>query len=102
MGYKEKNAVVEKTYIFNTYFYTNLTKQYTSKNKANKHHPVQDDPSLSEAEKRYNCASKWTKKVNLFDKDFVVVPINYENTHWFVCIICFPGEVSIPELELLA
>lgn len=28
--------------------------------------------------------------MNLFEKDFVIVPIN-ENAHWFLAIICFPG-----------
>jgi sentrin-specific protease 7 len=31
--------------------------------------------------------------VNLFEKDYVIVPIN-EQAHWFVCIICFPGRRS--------
>jgi Ulp1 family protease len=89
--YQDKEAVLAKTHIFTTYFYKRLTTRPSSKNKANKHHPVEDDPSLSPAEKRYDRVRKWTKKVNLFDKDFIVVPIN-EHAHWFVCIICFPGE----------
>lgn len=32
----------------------------------------------------------WTKNVNLFEKDFIIVPIN-ESCHWFLAIICFPG-----------
>ena len=46
-----------------------------------KTHPVEDNPSLSAAEKRYERVERWTKKVNLFDKDFIVVPIN-EHAHW--------------------
>ncbi len=93
--YQDKEAVLAKTHIFTTYFYKRLTTRPSSKNKANKHHPVEDDPSLSPAEKRYDRVRKWTKKVNLFDKDFIVVPIN-EHAHWFVCIICFPGEFFSP------
>lgn len=89
-GKFEKSAQVrEKTHIFTTYFYKRLTTRPTSKNKA-RHHPVEDDPNLSAAEKRYDRVRKWTKKVNLFEKDFIVVPIN-EHAHWFVCVICFPG-----------
>ena len=36
---------------------------------------------------------RWTRKVNIFEKDFVVVPIN-ENYHWYLCIICYPGQVG--------
>jgi sentrin-specific protease 7 len=36
--------------------------------------------------------------VNLFDKDFVVVPIN-EHAHWFVCVICFPGQEGCVKAE---
>lgn len=33
---------------------------------------------------------RWTKNVNLFEKDFIVIPLN-ENSHWFLAIICFPN-----------
>ena len=36
---------------------------------------------------------RWTRRVNIFEKDFVVVPIN-ENYHWYLCIICYPGKVG--------
>jgi sentrin-specific protease 7 len=32
----------------------------------------------------------WTRNVNIFDLDFLVVPIN-EKAHWYVAIICFPA-----------
>ena len=94
--YQDRAAVLERTHIFTTYFYKRLTTRPTSKRGASgsgaapRLHPVEDDPNLTPAEKRYDRVRKWTKKVNLFDKDFVVVPIN-EHAHWFVCIICFPG-----------
>ena len=79
----------KRTHIFTTYFYKRLTtRPPNSKTKA---HPVEDNPNLSAAEKRYERVKKWTKKVNIFDKDFIVVPIN-EHAHWFVCVICFPGQ----------
>jgi sentrin-specific protease 7 len=100
--YKDREAVLERTHIFTTYFYKRLTTRPTSKRQGGSNsgsggpvrlHPVEDDPNLTPAEKRYDRVRKWTKKVNLFDKDFVIVPIN-EHAHWFVCIICFPGEFS--------
>ena len=49
--------------------------------------------NLSAAEKRYDRVRRWTKKVNIFEKDFVIVPIN-EHSHWFVAVICYPGLVG--------
>ena len=57
---------------------------------------MEDDPNLTPGEKRYDRVRKWTKKVNLFEKDFVVVPIN-EHAHWFVCVICYPGKLRCLE-----
>ena len=54
---------------------------------------MEDDPSLTAAEKRYKRVERWIKKINLFEKDFIVVPIN-EHAHWFVCVICFPGQMG--------
>lgn len=34
----------------------------------------------------------WTKHVDIFSKDFIIVPVN-EATHWSLAIICFPGEL---------
>ena len=51
---------------------------------------MEDDPNLTPADKRYERVKRWTKKTNIFEKDFVVVPIN-EHSHWFVAVICFPG-----------
>lgn len=59
--------------------------------------PKETDTNVTPAEKRHARVSKWTKNVNLFDKDFVIIPIN-ENCHWFLAIICFPnldGPVTI-------
>lgn len=33
---------------------------------------------------------KWTKKVDIFSKEYIIVPIN-ESLHWILAIICFPG-----------
>jgi len=41
---------------------------------------------------RYNQVKKWTKNVNIFNKDFLVIPVNYK-LHWSLGIVCFPGEV---------
>ncbi|XP_050301894.1 uncharacterized protein LOC126740074 isoform X2 [Anthonomus grandis grandis] len=79
----------KKVHIFSTFFYKRLT---TKPGKAHKlkSHPYELDANLTAAEKRHLRVKNWTKKVNLFEKDYVIIPIN-ENSHWFLAIVCFPG-----------
>uniref|UniRef100_A0A915K4R2 Ubiquitin-like protease family profile domain-containing protein n=1 Tax=Romanomermis culicivorax TaxID=13658 RepID=A0A915K4R2_ROMCU len=39
---------------------------------------------------RHRLVRTWTKNVNIFDKDFIIIPIN-ENSHWYLAIICYPA-----------
>ncbi|XP_047986051.1 LOW QUALITY PROTEIN: uncharacterized protein LOC125226181 [Leguminivora glycinivorella] len=81
------NTQREKTHIFSTFFYKRLTTKPSKVNKSS--NPHEWDNSLTPAQKRHARVKTWTKNVNIFEKDFIVVPIN-ENCHWFVAIICFP------------
>lgn len=78
----------EKTHIFSTFFYKRLTTKPSKVNKSS--NPHEWDSSLTPAQKRHARVKTWTKNVNIFDKDYIVVPIN-ENCHWFVAIICYPS-----------
>ncbi|XP_012261070.2 uncharacterized protein LOC105688968 isoform X2 [Athalia rosae] len=74
-----------RTHVFSSYFYKRLTSP---------HAPAADTATpLSPAAKRHARVQKWTKNVNIFEKDFIVIPIN-EHAHWFLAIICFPGFVG--------
>ena len=76
----------QKTYIFNSYFYTRLSKKaFLASN------DIQNPEERMHAQVR-----KWTRDVNLFEKDFIIIPIN-EHSHWFLVIICFPSEVKVDE-----
>lgn len=68
----EKNQpdLHKRVHFFNTYFYETLTKNSKAKRGIN-----------------YDAVSRWTKAINLFSRDFVVVPVN-ENFHWYLAIIC--------------
>lgn len=66
-----------KTHIFSQFFYTRLT---TSTN--------EEDRQLTTAQNRHNRVESWSKSLNLFEKDFIIIPIN-ERAHWFLAIICF-------------
>ncbi|XP_034237938.1 uncharacterized protein LOC117643271 isoform X2 [Thrips palmi] len=78
----------ERTHVFSSFFYKRLTSRPKTKGRR---HPIEDDPKLTPAEKRHARVKTWTKNVNLFSKDFIIIPIN-ENCHWFLAIVCFPGQ----------
>ncbi|XP_065164510.1 uncharacterized protein [Atheta coriaria] len=77
-----------KVQVFSTFFYTRLTTK-PARN-LRRAHSTELDANLTPAQKRHARVQKWTKNIDLFEKDFIVVPIN-ENAHWFLAIICFPG-----------
>ncbi|KAF5180109.1 Sentrin-specific protease [Thalictrum thalictroides] len=49
--------------------------------------------SASEGRAAFLRVRKWTRKVNLFEKDYVFIPVNF-NLHWSLIVICHPGEVA--------
>lgn len=62
--------LAKRVYFFNTYFFASLTNTPRGKRGIN-----------------YEAVQKWTRSVDLFEYDYVVVPIN-ESAHWYVAIIC--------------
>lgn len=56
-----------RTHIFSSHFFTRLAKPYAVE---------EIDGTMNEAERRHAGVQRWTKKVNIFEKDFVIVPIN--------------------------
>lgn len=65
--------VAERTYFFNSYFFATLKKGRGID---------------------YSAVEKWTRNIDLFSYDYVVVPIN-QDVHWYVAIIC-----NLPSLDL--
>lgn len=59
-----------RVYFFNSYFYATLTNNPKSKKLVN-----------------YESVQKWTRSVDIFSYDYIVIPIN-EAAHWYVAIIC--------------
>lgn len=59
-------------HFFSTFFYNALTR------------PAEKSKSR---QINYPAVANWTKTVNLFKRDYVIVPVN-EAAHWYVMIIC--------------
>lgn len=75
----------QKTHVFSTFFYNRLTKhERSTQDKSDK------AVKLTPAQKRHDRVKNWTKNVNLFEKDFIIIPI-CDQQHWYLAIICFPA-----------
>ena len=72
----------ERVHVFNSFFYKKLSQTGWSKRGSS--------DVASFAEKAHRRVARWTRDVNIFEKDFVIVPINTA-AHWYVAIICHPG-----------
>lgn len=68
--------LAKKVYFYNSYFFERLMQISKDKKGVN-----------------YKSVQKWTRSVDIFDCDFVVVPVN-ENFHWYVVIICNLSKLS--------
>lgn len=74
---RTNKEAAKRIYFFNTYFFATLT------------NTPRGDRGIN-----YGGVEKWTRNVDLFSYDYIVVPIN-ENAHWYVAIIC-----NLPSLSL--
>lgn len=69
---KERTA-----YFFGTHFYTTVSE--TPKSEKGSKTP--------RSSVNYKAVERWTAKEDIFDYDFVIVPVN-ESAHWYLAIIC--------------
>ncbi|XP_052462156.1 sentrin-specific protease 7 isoform X2 [Carassius gibelio] len=74
-------ASVDRSHVFSSFFY----KQLTRRDNAN-----EDNTSTQAQVRRHQLVRTWTRHVDIFDKDFLFVPVNQE-AHWYLVVICFPG-----------
>ncbi|NXU42514.1 SENP7 protease, partial [Drymodes brunneopygia] len=77
---KAPKHVADRTHIFSSFFYKCLTR--TEKNS-------EGDVKVSVAQRRHKRVRTWTRHINIFNKDYIFVPVN-EESHWYIAVICFP------------
>ncbi|XP_050210330.1 probable ubiquitin-like-specific protease 2A isoform X2 [Mercurialis annua] len=58
-----------------------------------------DPSSVHEGRAAFQRVRKWTKKLNLFEKDFIFIPVNY-SLHWSLIVICHLGEMGYSRDEV--
>ncbi|XP_063772907.1 sentrin-specific protease 6 isoform X2 [Pseudophryne corroboree] len=72
----------DKIHIFSSFFYKRLNQR--------ERRNLQDTANLTLQQRRHGRVKTWTRHVDIFQKDFIFVPLN-EAAHWFLAVICFPG-----------
>ncbi|XP_054833028.1 sentrin-specific protease 6 isoform X2 [Eublepharis macularius] len=79
---KLKKEDADRIHIFSSFFY----KRLNQRERRNLH----ETSKLTIQQKRHGRVKTWTRHVDIFEKDFIFVPLN-EAAHWFLAVICYPG-----------
>ncbi|XP_053315117.1 sentrin-specific protease 6 [Spea bombifrons] len=72
----------DRIHVFSSFFYKRLNQR--------ERRNLQDTANLTLQQRRHGRVKTWTRHVDIFQKDFIFVPLN-EAAHWFLAVICFPG-----------
>ena len=81
-----------KCHFFNSFFYKRLLHSTKGSGRASYQNPA----NVIEG---YKHVKRWTKNVNLFEKEFIFVPIN-EQLHWSLMVIYRAGEYLSEQMAL--
>ncbi|NXF08631.1 SENP7 protease, partial [Smithornis capensis] len=76
---KTPKHLADRTYIFSSFFYKCLTRTETNS---------EGGIIVSVAQRRHRRVRTWTRHINIFNKDYIFVPVN-EESHWYIAVICF-------------
>ncbi|XP_060092115.1 sentrin-specific protease 6 isoform X2 [Heteronotia binoei] len=79
---KLKKEDADRIHVFSSFFY----KRLNQRERRNLH----ETSKLTLQQKRHGRVKTWTRHVDIFEKDFIFVPLN-EAAHWFLAVICYPG-----------
>ncbi|KAL3592239.1 hypothetical protein D5086_010879 [Populus alba] len=71
----------QRYHFFNSFFFRKLA-------------DLDKDPSnVKDGKAAFLRVHKWTRKVDMFGKDYIFIPVNF-NLHWSLLVICHPGEIA--------
>ncbi|GMJ02521.1 hypothetical protein HRI_003921300 [Hibiscus trionum] len=71
----------QRFHFFNSFFFRKLA-------------DLDKDPSsISDGRAAFLRVRKWTRKLDMFGKDYIFIPVNF-NLHWSLLVICHLGEVA--------
>ncbi|XP_070969026.1 sentrin-specific protease 7-like isoform X2 [Oncorhynchus clarkii lewisi] len=73
--------LAERCHVFSSFFYKQLTRRDTS---------LEEEAAIPARDRRHQRVRTWTRHVDIFNKDYLFVPVNHKS-HWYLVVICFPG-----------
>ncbi|XP_041333380.1 sentrin-specific protease 6 isoform X2 [Pyrgilauda ruficollis] len=79
---KLKKEDADRIHVFSSFFYKRLNQR--------ERRNIHETSNQTIQQKRHGRVKTWTRHVDIFEKDFIFVPLN-EAAHWFLAVICFPG-----------
>lgn len=76
----------DKVYIFDSFFFAKLQAIRTK--------------NIETYEESFKCISKWIKGIEIFKKDFLVMPV-CERDHWILVIVCYPERLPSEDVSMI-
>uniref|UniRef100_A0A8L0DM63 SUMO specific peptidase 7b n=2 Tax=Oncorhynchus mykiss TaxID=8022 RepID=A0A8L0DM63_ONCMY len=73
--------LAERCHVFSSFFHKQLTRRDTS---------LEEEAAIPARDRRHQRVRTWTRHVDIFNKDYLFVPVNHK-AHWYLVVICFPG-----------
>lgn len=78
--------IKDKVHIFSSFFFAKLQAIRTK--------------NIDNYEESFKCISKWLKGIEIFNKDFLVMPV-CERDHWLLVILCYPDRQPSEDVSLI-
>lgn len=88
--------ILHKIHIYDPLFATYLLNSNSRKRKINYHDKCKEMEYLDDP--YHITGKKWTKDVDIFSKDFLLIPL-VKDSHWFLIIICYIGNIISEESD---
>ncbi|KAG0704265.1 hypothetical protein DFH29DRAFT_873884 [Suillus ampliporus] len=85
----------EQIHVFSSFFYKKLNNKKRQVFTVSFYKFQNNLPSS--LDEGYQSVRKWTSKIDIFSKKYIIVPIN-ENLHWYLAIIYEPEHTLLPPL----
>jgi len=80
---KNYPLIMNRVHIFNSFFYQKLAQKHD------------EESTLDASTAAHDRVKTWTKSVDVFSKDFLLIPI-HNNLHWSLIVVCNPGGAREP------
>lgn len=98
------SGLSDNVHVFSSFFFHKLSAK-EKKRDSSAISKVKGNPQQQQEQglswSAYDSVRKWTANVDVFSKDFIIVPIN-EHYHWYLAIIFNPGRVLQPASDKAA